>query len=435
MFLEFSVENFRSIADRQTLRLVASKRRTEAVDQPAVDEPGFTAGKVLTSAVIYGANASGKSNFLYALNTFVRLITTSAEPKAPWYIEPFRLDPIWTQRPSRFEVSFLKDGIRYQYGCALDRSRIHEEWLLAYPKKTPQLWFERRADGEKVACHFGPSMRGEKARLASMTRPDALFLSVAAQFNHAQLSDLQKWLTTQIRSQRAQGFGPLGTAEILESSSSFQSAVGRLLQGADLGILGVDVRRHPKRPDAQSGVKNVIRTGKEDEHIEVITKHRGADGSLVSFDLLDDESEGTVRFFELIRPITATLGSGGLLAVDELDQSLHPLLVRRLVSLFHNPTTNPLRAQLVFNTHDTTLLDPKLFRRDQVWFTEKDKAGKTHLYSLLEYSPRKEEALQRGYLLGRYGAIPFIGELNFQVKRSDGSDDGEAIPMTGQSST
>lgn len=416
MFLEFSVENFRSIAARQTLSFVASKHRSEAAEQPAVDEPGFGAGRVLTSVVIYGANASGKSNVLRALNTMWHLIATSADPRPPSTIEPFRLDAAWAQKPTQLELSFVKEGTRYQYGCAVERGRIHEEWLIAYPKKAPQIWFQRRAHGDKVDVRFGSSLRGEKVRLASMTRPDALFLSVAAQFNHPQLSDIQKWLLSRLTSQRAGAFGPLGTARAVETDSAVRDAVGHLLRGADLGILGVDVRRHVKVPDAQSGTKTVIQAGAEGELIEVVTTHRGADGSTVQFDLLDDESEGTVRFFELILPITTALGRGGLLAVDELDQSLHPLLVRRLVTLFHSPTTNPHRAQLVFNTHDTTLLDPRLFRRDQVWFTEKDTAGRTCLYSLLEYSPRKEEALQRGYLQGRYGAVPFIGELSFPVE-------------------
>jgi hypothetical protein len=246
-----------------------------------------------------------------------------------------------------------------------------------------------------------------------MTRPDALFLSVAAQFNHAQLSELQKWLTTRIIAQRAQGFGPLGTARFVGLDEDLRQSVGRMLRLADLGVAGVSVKRHSTMPDARSGTRAVVKGEVDDELFELLAEHRAADGTPVYFDMLTDESEGTLRFFELLSPLMDTLGKGGLLAVDELDQSLHPLLVRKLVSLFHDPEANAARAQLLFNTHDTTLLDPKLFRRDQIWFTEKDRAGKTRLYSLLEYSPRKEEALQRGYLQGRYGAIPFLGELRF----------------------
>lgn len=417
MLLEFSVENFRSIADRQTLSFVAGKHRSEADGQAAVDEPGFTGGKVLTSAVIYGANAAGKSNILRALNTMVERIARSAAKNAV-SIEPFRLDPSWSAKPTRFELSFMVGGIRYQYGFTLDRVRIQEEWLIAYPKRAPQVWFERRPGAEKADIHFGSHLRGEKVRIAEMTRPDALFLSVAAQFNHPQLSELADWLVSHVVAQRAQGFGPLSTARSLETNVEIRTLVGGLLRNADLGIAGVSVRRHAKVPDPQSGTKAVIRSGKEEEELlEVLTEHRMTDGAPVHFDMLEDESEGTLRFFELIHPLVAALSGGGLLAVDELDQSLHPLLVRKLVSLFHSPEINPRRAQLLFNTHDTTLLDPKLFRRDQVWFTEKDSDGRTRLYSLLDYSPRKEEALQRGYLQGRYGAIPFLGDFRFPAIR------------------
>ena len=125
---------------------------------------------------------------------------------------------------------------------------------------------------------------------------------------------------------------------------------------------------------------------------------------------LEEESSGTQRLFALSGPLADVLENGWTLFVDELDASLHPLLVRYLVELFHNPQINPKGAQLIFNTHDTTLMDCCLFRRDQIWFVEKDRLGCSHLYPLLDYSPRKDEALAKGYLLGRYGAIPFLGE-------------------------
>jgi AAA15 family ATPase/GTPase len=416
MFLEFSVENFRSIADRQTLSFVAGKHRSEAAGEPAVDEPGFSGGKVLTSVVVYGANAAGKSNVIRALNAMMERVARSAEGGAS-QIDRFRLDAAWSTKPSRFELSFMKDEVRYQYGFALDGERVHEEWLLAYPKRAPQMWFERRPGKGKMDIRFGPHLRGEKVRIAEMTRPDALFLSVAAKLNHPQLSEIQKWLDSRIIANRSQGFGPLGTARALESEPRMKALVHGMLRSADLGIAGATVRRHEKIPDARSGAKFVVAASQKEEFFEILTEHRGADGNPVYFDMLDDESEGTMRFFELVRPLADTLSRGGLLAIDELDQSLHPLLVRRLLTLFHDPVVNPHRAQLFFNTHDTTLLDPKLFRRDQVWFVEKDQGGKTRLYSLLQYSPRKEEALQRGYLQGRYGAVPFIGDFRYPFRR------------------
>lgn len=420
MFLEFSVENFRSIADRQTLSFVAGKHKSEATGTPAVEEPGFTGGPVLSTAVVYGANASGKSNLLLALNRMIGYVGRSATP-GTMSVNPFRLDAAWASKPTRFELSFMKEGIRYQYGFALDAERVHEEWLIAYPKKTPQVWFHRGKDAGKKDMHFGSHLRGEKLRIAAMTRPDALFLSVATQFNHAQISEIHQWLRRHVVAQPSQSFGPVATARLIHMDSSKQEVVGRWLQGADLRIAGVTVRRHAEKPDASSGAKAVIRTDKDDEFFEILTEHRRTDGSIVAFDLSMDESEGTARYFELLAPLMHALARGGLLAIDELDQSLHPLLVRSLVSLFHDPKSNPHHAQLVFNTHDTTLLDPKLFRRDQIWFMEKDADGKSRLYSLLDYSPRKDEALQRGYLQGRYGAIPFLGGLDFAAATAERS--------------
>lgn len=417
MFLEFSVENFRSIADRQTLSFVASKHRHEATGAAAVDGPGFTANKVLTSAVIYGANASGKSNILFALNNMMRVVAKSTTP-GNTSVDPFRLDPKWAGKPTRFELTFLKEGVRYQYGFALNEERVLDEWLIAYPKKTPRVWFHRGPGAEKIEVQFGPHLRGEKSKLASMTRPDALFLSVAAQFNNAQLLDIHRWLVRHVRAQRSLGFSPIDTARLVERDASTKKAVSRVLREADLGIVDVAVRQHAEVPERASGAKTVVSTAKKDEFFEILMEHRRSDGSPILFDLMMEESEGTGRFFALVAPIVSALAHGGLLAVDELDQSLHPLLVRKIVSLFHDPKSNPLHAQLVFNTHDTTLLDPKLFRRDQIWFIEKDADGKSRLYSLLDYSPGKDESLQRGYLQGRYGAIPFLDDLRFPVTTS-----------------
>ena len=415
MFLEFSVENFRSIADRQTLSFVASKHKSEAEGSPAVDEPGFNGGKVLTSAVIYGANGAGKSNILRALNAMMERVSYSFEQGSK-YLEPFRLDAAWSGKPSRFELSFVKDKVRYQYGFAADHKLVHEEWLIAYPKRAPQVWFERRPSAERADIRFGLHLKGEKVRLAEMTRPDALFLSVAAQFNHPQLRDLQEWLVSRVVAQKSYGFNALRTVRFFESAVEMQEVVKRMLKTADLGITGVSIRRHQELPNRESGAKMVIRESGKQEFYEIITEHKDVDGQPVRFDLLDDESEGTNRLFNLIGPWAEALSSGGLLAIDELDQSLHPLLVRRLIWMFNNSVVNADRAQLVFNTHDVTLLDPKLFRRDQIWFAEKDTVGKTRIYSLLDYSPRKEEALQRGYLQGRYGAIPFLGDFRFPLK-------------------
>lgn len=175
-----------------------------------------------------------------------------------------------------------------------------------------------------------------------------------------------------------------------------------LLRFADLGISDYRLREIRKPGMGSAGLLDI-----PGEEVEILHGATGQDA--VAFPLTQ-ESNGTRQILYLGQRILAVLERGGLLAVDELDASIHPLLVRAIIELFHNPGINRAGAQLIFNTHDTTLLDPTFFRRDQVWFTEKDVHGAAHLYALLEYSPRKGESLSKGYLQGRYGAIPFLGD-------------------------
>lgn len=410
MIVEFSVENYRSIAERQTLSFVASKHRSDAAGAPAIEHDGFP-HKLLTSVVVYGANASGKSNLLHAFHDFRERIRLSAT-ETRHEIEPFRLGT--SHRPTRFEITFLREGVRYQYGFALNEDLVEEEWLLAYPSRSAQLWFERGAAKEP---RFGGHLKGEKRRIYTLTRPDALYLSVAAQLNHEQLGAVHRWLLDNLQVVQAQYTSAVSTAEVMSGDPELSAALTRMLKVADLGIDHVVIRHHENMPEASSRAghepRSVIEAGK-DSYLEVRTAHRRDDGSYVEFDLFAQESAGTIRYFAMLAPLLGKLGKGGLLAVDELDDHLHPLLVRTIISWFHDPKLNTAGAQLLFNTHDTTLLDPALFRRDQVWFTEKDRTGRTKLYSLLEFSPRKKEALQKGYLEGRYGAIPFLGELRFE---------------------
>ncbi len=422
MLIEFSVENYRSIADKQTISFVASKHRSNALGQAAVDAPGLRSQKLLTSAVLYGANASGKSNIVRALAEFARHIDNSAKDSAH-DIQPFRLDSEWSGKPTRFEVAFLLDGVRYQYGYAVDVRRIWEEWLIAYPRKVSQLWFERSWDGDKPKMQFGSGLKGEKSRIFSATRPNALFLSVAAQLNQEQLIPIHEALTRGITVRQAAHVSVENTARMFETwPEKGRTSLAKLLGDADVGIQNVVVRRHKvdvlrNQPEI-STARSFFVSSSNEEVYEIKTSHETAVGPVL-FDLAD-ESEGTIKYFTLLSPIMTCLSRGAVLAMDELDASLHPLLVRKIIGLFHDPKSNSKGAQLFFNTHDTTLLDPELFRRDQIWFVEKEPPGKSRFYSLLEFSPRRNEALQKGYLEGRYGAIPFLGDFALSEMQSEG---------------
>ena len=277
---------------------------------------------------------------------------------------------------------------------------MYEEWLIAYPKGKAQTWFERPVEDldDPEQWYFGPNLKGEKKRLVSLLRQDTPFLSVAAQFSHKQLTTIYNWFGYHLRivwpETRIENAEGQFAAELVRDNQEIREIISLFLKKADLGISEILVDTNP-----------------ETEYLEVNIRHQvqGNDESGVVFPL-ENESRGTRRVFILIGPWIAILVEGYTVIVDELESSLHPMLARMLIKMFHDSEVSD-NAQLVFNTHNTTLLDNELFRRDQIWFVEKDEGGASRLYPLLEFSPRKDEALAKGYLQGRYGAIPFLGSL------------------------
>ncbi|MBI3921326.1 MAG: ATP-binding protein [Armatimonadetes bacterium] len=420
MLIEFRVRNYRSFKDEQVLSFVASSGSELEQNTFSAEAVGKKM-RVLKSAAVYGPNAAGKSNLIKALRYMKKFVLESAEEGQagkPTGADPYRLDPQRAREPSRFELTFVSDGGRYQYGFAADSQRVHEEWLTAYPKGQPQMWFERSVDIEGE-YNFGPSLKGERAKLTKLTRENCLFLSIGAKFANKQLTEVYSWFRESLQyidpRTDISGF----TAHLIHENKEFADAIHGLLKDADMGIRGVEVNKRAwseaELPDDMpSELKRKIADELKDQYFYVIrTLHTATEGQkLISFSL-DDESDGTQRYFALIGPWLDVLKNGRVLCIDELDTSLHPLLSRTLIALFHHAEINTRGAQLLFTTHDTTLLDNSLFRRDQIWFTEKDEAGASHLYPLLDFRPRKDESLQKGYLAGRYGALPFLGEFRF----------------------
>jgi hypothetical protein len=319
----------------------------------------------------------------------------------------------------------MHEKVRYQYGFVLDEEKVYSEWLIAYPLNMPQKWFERTLElstGESE-WYFGPKLKGEKVNLISLTRPDVLFLSVAAKFNHKQLTKVFEWFQNKIYvypNIRDYEFLEMKTAMAALQNPDMHDAVIKFLRVADLGVTDFFVENKKFRESDMLGIPDEFRSilaGKDYKEIKI--KHSTAvDDNLTIFPI-SDESSGTRRYFGLSSLWLSSLRHGDVLIIDELDSSLHPILVKFLVEMYHDPNVNKKGAQLILNTHDTNLLDQAIFRRDQVWFTEKDRFGKTSVNSLLEYSPRKDESLSKGYLHGRYGAIPFLGSFSW------GENDGE----------
>lgn len=402
MLIRFRASNFRSLRDEVELSMVASSFEDDSGPLVPCEALGCS---LLRVAAIYGANAAGKSNVLAAMWFMGDAVWGShriLRPDERMPIQPFLLDPKTSLEPAQFEADFLLDGIRYRYGFRLDSVRIHGEWLYAYPNRRPQLWFSR-ADGPQPAFTFGKHLKGNHRAIASLVRNNSLFLSAAAENNHPALSPIHQWLA-RLRQGQVHSPGPLSL--YLQSQSWGEGLDERLLAfltQADLGIAGWNI--------TQNGAH-----GLQGSNPKIELLHRvGRDGEGIKLPL-HFESQGTQTWLALSATVLTALDSGTVLSIDEFDASLHPHLALEVVRIFEDPERNPKNAQLIFNTHDTNLLSS--LRRDQIWFVEKDEGGATHLYPLTDFKPRKGENLERGYLQGRYGAIPFLGDLSLTA---DGS--------------
>ena len=425
MFIEFNVTNYRSIRETQTISMVASKYYNELDEMNCFDSGVTGLQKMLRSAVLYGPNAAGKSNLFRALHFMQSFVLESHSLQEGQTIKtvPFALNERSQNEPSEFEIFFLQDNVRYQYGFAANRMRVTKEWLLAFPEGKAQRWYEREYDAteDKDKWYFGSKFSGRRQLWQEATRKNALFLSTAIQLNNEQLKPVFSWFQNKLVS-----ILPGTPINLKFSIDQCASAEGTLrimdfMNSADIGISGIEVKKIPippmksemLPPDMPQPIKEKIlleMQGKELSDIQFL--HKMDTGESVPF-RFSDESDGTKRLFAFAGPWLDVLAKGRILFVDELGTSLHPLMVRFLLGLIQNQEINRYNAQLIFTTHDTSVLDTDILRRDQIWFVEKDPKQASRLYPLSDFKPRQGEALEKGYLKGRYGALPFIGELRF----------------------
>ncbi len=416
MLIEFNVSNFLSIREQASLSMVATKGPELANENTFLTDISAVP-YLLRSSAIYGANAAGKSNFIKALQLMRGLVLQSsikvqANEKLP--ITPFLLDEESSLEPTEFEVTFINQGVRYQYGFSATVERITEEWLLAYPSGKAQRWIERRYDKESCSYQWGGmgNLTGKKELWKEATRSNALFLSTAMQLNNQQLQPVFSWFANKLH---IVGFG-LWSQSFTKNfckNENIKKQITGFLKAADVNI--DDIELEEKKINLQNlpdDMPEELRRHLEEEFkLQVKTIHTLKTGRKVFFDL-NDESDGTQKIFALSGPWLDTLENGYILIIDELHDNLHPLMVKFLVSLFHNTETNPKNAQLIFTTHDTSILNQEVFRRDQIWFCEKDIHQATTIYPLTDFSPRKGvENLERGYLSGRYGALPYLTSI------------------------
>ena len=405
MVIQFSVENFRSIMAPATLSMVVSPLRDNKVESDdvmfGVEGLDFS---LLKSTVVMGANASGKSNVIKALDFFKNYIIDSFKSLQAGEeigVEAFKLNTESAKNPSSFEMIFIIADNQYRYGMDVSREAVHSEWLYrkACRKRAKEVELFYR-EGEDIKVHTSFTIAADLVN-RKMIRKNALLLSAAAQFNDPTAVQIIDWLsgTTILSCSDEERMWNMAVSHL--DDMEMRQRIVEFSKFADLGIEDIE---------------------KSDNHI--LSRHlqydtEGAIRGDAVFPFQSMESEGTIKYFSMAYPIIKALDNGTRLIIDEFDSKLHPVLTNRIVSLFNSRETNPCNAQLIFTAHDTNLLSSGLFRRDQIWFTQKDRFGATSLYSLSDYKVRSDAPFERDYLSGKYGATPIIGNLESVLKKGE----------------
>lgn len=417
MLIQFTVENFLSIKEKIFLSLEPS---SDSEHPENLNEKNGK--KAMNTAAIYGANASGKSNLFKAVATAVNMIrnSNSLPVNARLPVIPFKFDEECLNEPTSFEFTFIAgDGKKYIYGFSALPDRITEEYLYCYKSAKPSLLFERNPDKDQE-YKFPRASRIKMEAAAQMNTPNKLFLTTATSWNVEETKPAFEWFSESINTvgEVKQVMEMALDSYRTDEDHSVIRFTEELLKEADINISRMSVRSEKKEAGLPSdeGIKAGILTGLPDlnDHydVRIDTEHTVSrpDGTKKSIRLtLGEESLGTQQLVFYGPFLKDTFEKGKVLMIDEIGRSLHPFIVKHIINLFRNPRINPNGAQLIVTTHETTLLSLDTFRRDQIYFTEKDGAtGVTDLYSLDEFSVRKVENIQKGYLLGRYGAIPFL---------------------------
>ncbi|MET3109481.1 AAA15 family ATPase/GTPase [Oxalobacteraceae bacterium GrIS 1.18] len=425
MLIQFSVENFLSFKTSATLSMVAGKIKSK--DSSLDNDATFKSIKDLTllkCAAIYGANASGKSNLLSALG-FLRgyVINSSKESQVDESIpiQPFRLASGFSEKPSRFEISILVNDLIYQYEFSADKDRIHKEKLIVYKGSREIKLFDRKMDQITVYKPFS-----EGLKLEDKTRSNALFISVCANFDGTISKSIVRWFRNLNVISGMSDDGLINfTRDVLGDERKHQAAA--LLKNFDLGIdrleLGESIDPNSIPDGVPDDIKKVLgklvkisnkNGAKAIRRINSVHKFFDSGGKNIGevlFDLDRDESEGTKKLVAMSGPLLDTLKNSKVLVIDEFDARLHPIISKTIIKIFNSMSTNINNAQLIVATHDTNLLDRDLLRRDQIWFSEKDKCGSSYLTSLVEYKVRNDASFEKDYIMGKYGAIPIPGYL------------------------
>ncbi len=440
MLIELNVQNFRSISDGQNLSMAAG--RASSKRSWASQETGnHMAPSALRSACLFGANGSGKSNFVKAMSFLTEFVEDSAKDRqidSPIDIHPFAYDPEWRDSPTEIEVVFVHNETLYQYGIIADRNRVFDEWLFENPstKDTRLRRIFTRSYDEKSDSYDWylnkTHMRGERESWKNSTRSNALFLSTAVQLNSADLRAPYEWLVKNLRvvedvSRLGEGFS---VKQFLDDGC--KEEIIALMNAADVPLEDLNIEVGDFDPDdlpdelpkeAIEGLRKQLKNKKLIKKIETVRSDSSGNEITLDFGF---ESAGTQMLFSLAGPLLHTLKNGYTLVIDELQNNLHPLALKYVVDLFASDKNNPNGAQLIFTSHEASILDDSCIHRDQVWFVEKHKNLSSHLFPLSSFKERDVASLQKAYLDGRFGGIPLIQEIELQAIKADGETTGHS---------
>ncbi|ACC82507.1 AAA family ATPase [Nostoc punctiforme] len=432
MLVDFTVENYRSIKEPVTLSAVAQKQSDRQTSQSSKRKrvksdheiaPGYHVEgwdiELLPVLAIFGANASGKSNVIQALDYLLIMMAYGTQQAVAFQrilkhvkLDPFKLDSISAQKPTRFELRTLLDNNIYTYSLVINQNHIISEKLdyaLNTTKRTRRL-FNRQWDeiSKKFIWKTGDDFAGSHNQLQDNIRENDLFISTLVKLKVDVIESFLRWL-------KARWLG------INLGNEKYDTTSITLLQGTDNPIVNEIFEEALKIVlKFDTGLSRIDMVKKHDDPSDynIYAIHNTHDGNLVAW-LFDEESLGTQRLFSLAFRIVLALKIGGLTIVDELGTNIHPNIVRSIIRRFQNPKTNPKRAQFILTSHDNTLQRNNLLRRDQIWFTQKRDDQSTELYPLTDFHVRNDLAIDKAYLDGRFGAVPFLPSEEEMILQGD----------------
>lgn len=410
MLIQFSLTNFLSFRDEVILSLSTNKDNSHKENLLF-----YKNERILPSVAIYGANAAGKSNLHKAMRAAIRMIRSSnnLQIDQPLLITPFLLDENSRNNKTKFEFIYVYNGIKYEYGFVLDTQYVWEEYLYEYRSSKPSMIFER---SDINTYRFTSKSKPQLSKIVDKNTSNKLFLATATSWNSDLTKDAYMWFSNMVDTYDSQNLEESMFKEFEKNDDSLNKFMLHLLQKADINITNFNYEKN--KQDANQilmDIEDFINLRFKDSGIlkqpKIMTSHQVIEnGKKQEYELnYFDESNGTKRLFTYGPVLKNALENGKTIIIDEIDNALHPAMTKSLIETFQNPNINKKSAQLIFNTHEISLLDLNLFRRDQIYFVEKDnKTDVSDLYSLDDFSPRKSENIQKGYLQGRYGAMPAV---------------------------